>query len=539
MKKTVANTRPDKIAGSMKAPSLPYFAPRRLTIAGVVFALAVGVTLLTWHVTSLSIRSSSARTFEEHVARTEQIIQERMRSYEQVLRGGGGLFAASAKVSRDDWRRFVDTLNIHDSYPGVRGVHYAPRVTLQELTAHIAAVQAEGFPLYTVRPDGARAEYFPDLWPEPGDERGRRVMGFDGYADPVRRAAMDRARDTGRPMVSGKVKLAGEVKDDVPGFVYYYPVYAREMPVSTVEERRRALTGFIFCPIRMPDLMEGLGAQARDTIDIEIYNGPVPNEAGLMYDDDGVRRALSGGDPPAFGLARRVEFGGNVWTVYFEASPKFIAGIDASTPTLILAAGMVLSVIVTVLIWSLLTSEALALTASMHDGLTGLFNRRYLEASLKREEGRARRTKSAIAIVQFDLDFFKKLNDTYGHAAGDEVLRRVGEVLRAATRGEDIACRYGGEEFTLIMPGATVANAEARAIALGKQIAELKIGVSGEWLPRITISGGVAGYPQDGSTLAEVLRRADHALLRAKREGRARVLVAGPDDPVTVTKPLA
>jgi diguanylate cyclase (GGDEF)-like protein len=174
-----------------------------------------------------------------------------------------------------------------------------------------------------------------------------------------------------------------------------------------------------------------------------------------------------------------------------------------------------------------------ALTASLHDGLTGLYNRRYLEASLKREEERARRNNTPVGIVQFDLDFFKKLNDSYGHAAGDEVLRCVSEVLRAATRGEDIVCRYGGEEFTLILPGASLEHADVRANTIAKHIAKLNMRFGGQALPGITISGGVATFPDDGDTLPEVLEQADHALLRAKREGRARILIARPVDPAT------
>ncbi len=137
--------------------------------------------------------------------------------------------------------------------------------------------------------------------------------------------------------------------------------------------------------------------------------------------------------------------------------------------------------------------------------------------------------------MQFDLDLFKKLNDTYGHAAGDEVLRRVGEVLKAATRSDDIVCRYGGEEFTLILPGASLTNAESRAKKIGRHIAKMSMSLDGQALPKITLSGGVAVFPDDGDTLEKVLKRADKALLRAKREGRARILIAQPDDPTTTT----
>ena len=517
----------------MISPALSNLAPRRMIITSVVFLLAIGVTLLAWYVIQLSLSTSSVRTFEEHTARIERAIQDRMRGYEQVLRGGAGLFAASLDVSRDEWRRYVETARIREVYPGVRGVHFAARVTPADLAAHAAAVRREGFESYVVRPDGARDEYYPIIWPEPLDERNKRVMGFDMFSEPVRRAAMQTARDTGKPTVSGKVVLAGETRDPVPGFVFYYPIFVRDQPVGSIEERRRAILGFIFCPFRMRDLMEGLLGREREVLALEIYDGNRPSEAGLMFDDDNARHALREQDRPDPWMIREMNFGGHTWVAYFEASPAFMASMDRSTPRWLLLGGLIMSAFVTVLIWRLLTSEAIALTASLHDGLTGLYNRRFLEASLKREEDRARRNESRVAIVQFDLDLFKKLNDGFGHAAGDEVLRCVGEVLRAATRGEDIVCRYGGEEFTLILPGASLANAESRAIKIGKHIAKLNISLAGQALPSITISGGVAVFPDDGDTLQDVLRRADHALLRAKREGRDRILIARPDDPTT------
>ena len=518
----------------MKVPTLSRLASRRRIIVGVVFLLAIGVTLLAWYILQLSLHTAATRAFEEHAAGVERSIQDRMRGYEQVLRGGAGLFAASDSVTRDEWRRYVETSRVRELYPGVRGVHFAYRVTTAELDAHIASVQREGFVDYSVRPPGARDEYYPVVWPVPLDDRTRGVMGFDMYSEPVRRAAMDQARDTGKPIVSGKVTLAGEVAAPVPGFIYYFPIYLRDRPVATVDERRRAIVGFIFCPFRMPDLMEGLLGPERDALRLEIYDGVKPTEAGLMFDVDNERRALRDGSRPAPWATHDMKFGEHSWVVYFEASPAFMASIDRSSSNWLLLVGLILSGVITALIRRLLTSEANALTASVHDGLTGLYNRRFLEASLSREEDRARRNGSTVAIAQFDLDFFKKLNDTYGHAAGDAVLRRVGRVLHGVTRGEDIACRYGGEEFTLILPGASLATAESRAIAISKRIAELKIEFGGKLLPGVTVSGGVAVFPHDGDTLRVVLQRADHALLRAKREGRARILIAAADDPITL-----
>ncbi len=523
----------------MKAPDLTGFASRRMLVVSAVLFLLIGVTLLAWHIVQLSLRASTARTFEEHAARTERALQDRMQGYEQVLRGGAGLFAASELVKRDEWRRYVETARIREVYPGVRGLHFASRVASGDLATHVATVRAEGFSTYAIRPEGARDEYYPIIWPEPLDDRNRRAIGFDMFSEPVRRAAMEQARDSGKPTVSGKVTLTGDAAAPVPGFNYYMPIYSRDLPLGSVEERRRAIRGFIFCPFRMVDLMQGLLGQEREVLTIEIYDGARPTAAGLIFSDTGAQSALKENVRPVLSVTREMKVGEHTWVAYFEASPAFITSTNSSGPHWLLLAGLLLSAVMAVAVWRLLTREDKAVSESLHDGLTGLHNRRFLEASLKREEHRARRANTKVAIVQLDLDFFKKLNDTYGHAAGDEVLRRVGDILRAATRSDDIVCRYGGEEFTLILPGASLANAEARAMKISKHISKLEMSLDGEPLPKVTLSGGAAVFPDDGDTLDAVLKRADKALLRAKREGRARILIARPDDPTTTTLKLS
>lgn len=161
------------------------------------------------------------------------------------------------------------------------------------------------------------------------------------------------------------------------------------------------------------------------------------------------------------------------------------------------------------------------------DPLTGLFNRRYLEETLKREIHRARRHKTPLGIIMFDLDRFRHFNNTYGHGAGDLVLREMGNFLQNNIRKEDVACRYGGEEFTLIMPGASLDVTKNRAETLREIVQHLQVCYNDQILNRITTSAGVAVYPDHGSTGEEVLQAADLALYSAKYLGSNRVIVSG------------
>jgi diguanylate cyclase (GGDEF)-like protein len=164
---------------------------------------------------------------------------------------------------------------------------------------------------------------------------------------------------------------------------------------------------------------------------------------------------------------------------------------------------------------------------SIRDPLTGLFNRRYLEESLERELHRARRGKRAVAVLMLDLDHFKRFNDEHGHAAGDALLREVGGLLKNKVRGSDVACRYGGEELAIILPEAELRDAAHRADQIRDAIRRLAIQQAGQTLGSVTVSIGIATYPQHGESVEQLLSQADAALYRAKDLGRDRVELAG------------
>lgn len=160
---------------------------------------------------------------------------------------------------------------------------------------------------------------------------------------------------------------------------------------------------------------------------------------------------------------------------------------------------------------------------SIRDSLTGLFNRHFMQISLEREMARARRRKQIMAVLMLDADHFKRFNDTNGHAAGDAVLKAFAEVFRANIRSEDIACRYGGEEFTIILPDTTVKGACDRADSILSAVANLKIASAQQTFDGLSVSIGVAFYPGDGETADDVLQHADAALYDAKHNGRNQV----------------
>jgi diguanylate cyclase (GGDEF)-like protein/PAS domain S-box-containing protein len=161
---------------------------------------------------------------------------------------------------------------------------------------------------------------------------------------------------------------------------------------------------------------------------------------------------------------------------------------------------------------------------AIRDPLTSVFNRRYLQETLDREIARVHRVSQPVGIMIMDIDRFKLINDTYGHKAGDLILQALGELLKKNIRREDIACRYGGEEFVVVMPGASLHTAQERAKIIRARIETLRVTYENSNI-HVTVSLGVAAYPQHGATGEDVLIRADRALYRAKQEGRNRVVV--------------
>ncbi|MBF0184258.1 MAG: diguanylate cyclase [Magnetococcales bacterium] len=163
---------------------------------------------------------------------------------------------------------------------------------------------------------------------------------------------------------------------------------------------------------------------------------------------------------------------------------------------------------------------------AVRDVLTGLFNRRYLDETLPRELSRAARSQQPLAVAMVDVDHFKRFNDTFGHDAGDAVLREVARLLRQRLRKSDIACRYGGEEMTVVLPGLEVMAARERMEMIREEIKALQVEHAGVALGTITVSIGIADYPRHGNQMEEILRKADAALYQAKQGGRNRVIVS-------------
>ena len=255
--------------------------------AWIVLLAALLITFNAWYSARGEANKRAQVRFDFRVKTIKTAIYERLQTYEFLLRGGNGLFAASDEVTREEWRTYVTTLQVNQYYPGVQGVGFSKRILSSEKAAHIRQIRGEGFPQYSIKPDGDRPEYTSIIFLEPFDWRNQRAFGYDMFSEPTRKEAMIRARDTGIAALSGKVTLVQETDEDIQaGFLIYLAIYRKGEPKETPEQRRKALMGYVYSPFRMNDFMKGILVEKKDYVKLQIFDGDKPLKETLLYQND-------------------------------------------------------------------------------------------------------------------------------------------------------------------------------------------------------------------------------------------------------------
>lgn len=320
--------------------------------AGTVLVASFAITGLAWYLSDSFMRQRAHDRFEYRVADTQEAIERRMLEYEAVMRAGLGLFNASEDVSRDEWKVLAESLQLDRYFPGIQGYGFSELVPASELARHQARLRAEGFADYAIRPAGMRDPYTAIIYLEPFNSRNQRAFGYDMFSEEVRRTAMTRARDTGQPALSGRVRLVQETETDIqPGVLLYLPVYRKGMPLTDAAARQAALQGFVYAPFRMRDLMHGiLGADTRD-VGFELYDGPNMAPDSLLFMTHGP------GERPAelqksamFTATRSLSIAGREWTLQVLARADFLSAAEESLPVVIAIGGLAIDLVLFMII---------------------------------------------------------------------------------------------------------------------------------------------------------------------------------------------
>ncbi|MFV8571661.1 EAL domain-containing protein [Marinobacter sp. SBS5] len=617
--------------------------PRNSWLALLVFIVSVGVTFLLWQVSIRLVEDRAEAKFRAQSLQLKTAIEERLINYEQVLAGSAGLFAVKGEVSRDEWREYVEKVDINRYYPGIEGIGFVQRIGVRQMADHIASVRAEGVYKYLVKPLGAGPYYYPMVYLEPGTERNLSALGYNAFSDPIHRLTMERARDDAKPMVTGKVVLVQEsLAEDQAGFLMYYPVYQGGAIPSVRTERRMMLAGYVFSAFRMNNLLDGIVGLISPFLDVRIYDAAVVSRSTLMYGSN-----LGSLDNDfSFELSQTVSHGGREWLLQTRSTPAFDYLASDPRPPIVLGAGIAISVLMYLFVLSLVRSrlgaqvsagryraitegaanvtlvmcregnpiyaspssrdilgfdpdriadldfkslvnsedwpglrqafkdavsspgkqmplvrarindaeghcremegtftsmlsvpgvsgvvlslrdltQLKAAQAELHrlaffDPLTGLANRQLFRDRLNNVVHRSRRSGEPAALMYLDLDGFKRINDTLGHDAGDELLRQVAEWLQGCVREEDSVARLGGDEFVVLLSRVSgteaagkVAETILRRLCQRIRLNDHDVGV--------TVSIGITMIPHDSEDVGALMKYADLAMYRAKEMGR-------------------
>ena len=302
--------------------------------AWVALALTLVATVAAWYASALEFTRRAQQRFTSLAGHQGEVILQRMNDYEQALRGGVALFHASERVTRQEWHDYVAALDLESTLPGIQGTGFTVMVPRAEKAAHEQEVRRQGFSDYAIRPAGDRDPYSSIVYLEPFSDRNLRAFGYDMYSEPVRRQAMDRARDTGQSALSGKVRLVQETETGVQsGFLIYLPVYRRDAPLETIEQRRAALQGFVYSPFRAGDLMTAIFRDPAKDLEVELFDGP-PAETSLLFASEHLPRMAR------FTVDLPLVVSGREWTARLRSSDLFERRSESTQPALILFGGL-------------------------------------------------------------------------------------------------------------------------------------------------------------------------------------------------------
>ena len=358
--------------------------------ARIVLALSLLITAVGWYVSQQFVEKRTEDRFLFEVEEARLSISKRMLDYELALRGTVGLFAASHEVTRADWRAYVKALEIEKNFPGIQGIGFSKVVLPKDKERHISEIRAEGFPDFTIRPEGERDYYTSIIYLEPFTGRNLRAFGYDKWTEAVRRAAMEQARDSGSAALTGKITLVQETDKDVQfGFLMELPVYENGAALTTVKERQRAHIGDVYSPFRMRDLMHGILGRGNPDIQLEIFDGSETIAESLLYGSESTPPP----QPTKFnGILSRIErisIAGRPWTLRLTTLPSVVAETTSYQPLVIMFGGILIDLLLFGIIASLAETRKRAVElAAANAGLAAeTIDREVTQERLRRAYG--------------------------------------------------------------------------------------------------------------------------------------------------------
>src|SRR5688572_2453413 len=383
--------------------------PYLVLIGGLIFTSIVSYRL------AQGTEAEDRTRFQGLVQQVHVGIESRLETYRALVLAGAGLFSASESVDDKEFKSFVDTLKVAENYPGIRGIGFMLRLKPEERQSLIDAMRRQGKTEFRVWPEGPRSEYHSVIYAQPESERNRSLIGFDMSTEPVRRAAMERARDTGLPAASHRVAPVTQISSDQSpgGFLIYAPVFRRNQPASTVAERREALYGFVYSGFRADQFLQGVTpTYAQKDISFQIYSNEIKPENLLHRSTDA---PSPDNHQPRFIASTTMDVGGQLWTINYSSLPGFDRSYIKSWVPYTFTAGVLLSLLFCVIAQSQMRArdEAEQSEAEMREKEAKvsqtLAARERAEEEVKEGEARYRQLVENANDIVFELDLTGKV----------------------------------------------------------------------------------------------------------------------------------
>lgn len=339
-------------------------------LAVIILLVSLSMTFIAWYVISQNEYKAAKLRFDFYKDSFVAKMNSQMGEYQQALRGAAGLFYASDNVTRSDWKHYIDTLDIINSYPGIQGMGFAEHVSAATKAESIRAVQKEGLD-YDIYPAGQRDRYAPIIYVEPFDWRNQRALGYDMWSSQKHRKAMELAASSGQITVTEKLILVQETLEDTQiGFIMYVPIYKNLKHVATSEgNRENFLYGYAYSPFRMKNLMDAITDVSGEFLAIDVYDGNEVDEYALMYRSDHDKPGENQRAVGYFTETVPMKIGEHDWTVLVKSGPEFNNYVRNKESLYALVSGIVISILLFVVAWSLSTSRQRAV--KLADKITG------------------------------------------------------------------------------------------------------------------------------------------------------------------------
>ena len=335
---------------------------RETLLPWLVLVGALGGTVLMWRMAVATAQEKGAEQFDYLADTIRARVVDRMKDYEQVLRGGVGLFNASTKVSHEEWAQFVEDLDLWENYPGIQGVGFARYLASEsERQAFVNGLREEGFQSFDVRPQGRRDAYVSIAYLEPFDWRNQRAHGYDMFSEARRREAIEAARDSGETTLSAPITLVQETAVGVQaGFLMYLPLYQGGRVPEDLEMRRERMFGVVYSPFRMDDLLAGILADQFPQVALSVYDGDAGSSESLLYEANRDQAETDQLIAP-FTRTVPVQVADRTWTLQVQSLPQFTDTLDQQKAQIVLISGVVISFLLFSFIRALVLTRSRAL----------------------------------------------------------------------------------------------------------------------------------------------------------------------------------